>query len=317
MLYKQRNAPKLLNGLLALEKRLPRTHEKYRYISEELYNTQAGYSGEKEYDRFMKEVRTDYPHAILHDLYLHYEGVYFQIDSLFISPEAIYISEIKNRADQILITEHPTQFIQVNDVGKSRLFRSPIAELERKIQFLKKWLMQRNIEMPVKGLVVFAYNNQIKIEGQTSMPIITTYEAPTYFRGLTPSKTIFGEKEIRKIAKTLIKSHREYNPFPLLTRYRIHPNHLEYGILCSLCPSRSIMTWSLRRWECSTCRLRETDSHLKAIDDWFMLMPGKLTNHAFCTFTGITNRHTAKRLLARSNLKQQGSGRGSRYELIP
>lgn len=317
MLYKQRTAPKLLDGLLALEKRLPRHHEKYNYIAEELYNSRAGYGGEVEYDRHMKEVRTDYPHAILHDLYLQHDGVYFQLDSLFISPNTIIISEIKNRADKIVITDKPTQFIQVNEAGRSKVFRSPIAELERKIQFFEKWLLRRNIKIPVKGIVVFAYNNQIVIEGTPSMPILTTYEAPTYFRALPSEKTLFGQKEIKKVANVLIKSHREYNPFPLLKRYKIKPDQLMNGLYCSTCPVASIMTWKLRRWECSVCGVRDSDSHLKAIDEWFMLMPNKLTNQAFCDFTGIPNRHTAKRLLARTKLRQQGTGRGSRYELIP
>lgn len=317
LLYKHRTASKLLKGLVALENRLPHYHEKYKVIAEELHNTRAGFSGELEYDRYMKEVRTDYPHAILHDLSLHHEGVYFQIDSLFISPESIIISEIKNRADKIMITENPTQFLQVNDKGVKQLFRSPIVEVERKIQLLQKWLSWRNVNIPVKGMIVFAYNNQMQIEGEPTMPICTSYEAPILFRSIKLEKEILGERDISRIAAALSRAHREYNPYPLITRYKIEPQAIKKGVFCSTCATPTIMTWKARRWECRQCGIRESNSHMATIEEWFMLMPHRLTNQAFCDFTGITDRHTAKRLLARPNLKHQGIGRGSRYELIP
>ncbi len=317
MLHKHRTAPKLLKGLLALERRLPHHHERYKYITDELHNTRAGYGGELEYDRYMKEVRTDFPHAILHDLSLQHEGVYFQIDSLFISPESIIISEIKNRADKIMITSNPIQFLQVNDKGISQLFRSPIAEVERKVQFLEKWLWKRNIHVPVKGIIVFAYNNQMQIEGKPSMPIYTSYEAPAFFRSLSPEKEILGDRDISRIAKELTNSHREYNPYPLIQFYKIQPQSLKKGVFCTTCTVPTTMLWTSRRWECRVCGKRDSDSHMEAIEEWFMLMPHKLTNQAFCEFTGITDRHTAKRMLARCKLKHQGIGRGSRYEQIP
>ncbi|WJY26470.1 nuclease-related domain-containing protein [Sporosarcina trichiuri] len=314
MIYKYRSASLLLSGLRALERRLPRQHEKYPYIAEELYNTQAGYYGELEYDRYMKEVRTAHPHAILHDLYLHHDGIHFQIDSLYISPESITISEIKNRADQIKVTAKPTQFLQVDKQGSTKIIRSPIAEIERKKQFLEKWLHQRNFQIPVTGIVVFAYNNQMIIEGEPSLPIMSSYDAPTYFRAQIIENYLLTGAEIQKLANALIGAHREFNPFPLLSYYKIAPDNLKNGVFCSDCKQPCVMMWMNRRWQCRSCGKRESSSHLAAIDEWFMLMPGKLTNKAFSKFAGIPNRHTAKRMLAQSMLRHQGIGRGSRYE---
>ncbi len=317
MIHKYRSAPKLLSGLRALERRLPRHHEIHRTISEELYNTQAGFYGEVEYDRYMKEVRTDYPHAILHDLYLQQDGVYFQLDSLFISPESITISEIKNRADKIIVTEKPTQFLQADKQGEAKPFRNPISEVDRKTQFLERWLQQRNIQIPVKGILVFAYNNHMKIEGEPSLPIFTSYEAPIHFRAQTIQKPVLTASEIRKLANTLVLEHREFNPFPLLPSYRIESSLLKRGVFCLVCKNPTIMAWTALRWECRGCGTRNKDSHLATIDEWFMLMPDKLTNKNFSDFADIPDRHTAKRLLARARLKHQGTGRGSHYELLP
>ncbi len=313
LIYKHRTKPRLLSGLLALEKRLSPAHEKYEYIQSELYKTRAGYGGEQEYDRYMKEVRTDYPHAILHDLSLQHEGIHFQIDSLFITPDAIIISEIKNIADKIFIKAKPIQFMKQLPDGTRLLFRSPIAEVERKIQFLEKWLASRNVHVKVKGLIVFAYNNEMFIEEKPSMEVITAYEAPTYFRSLTPQNQILEERDIARIAKALARGHKEYNPYPITVRYKIADRDIRGGVFCSRCEIPAIMRWSDLRWECPVCGVRETGSHQNAVIDWFMLMSGPLTNRKFCEFTGITNRHTAKKMLARSEIQKQGEGRGSRY----
>ncbi|MGG0644695.1 nuclease-related domain-containing protein [Sporosarcina gallistercoris] len=313
MIYKHRTKPRLLSGLLALEKRLSPTHEKYDYIKSELYKIRAGYGGEQEYDRYMKEVRTDYPHAILHDLSLQHEGVHFQIDSLFITPDTIIISEVKNIADKIFIKANPTQFMKQLPDGSRLLFRSPIAEVERKIQFLEQWLASRNIVVTVKGLIVFAYNNEMFIEEKPSMKVITAYEAPTYFRSLTPQNESLESRDIAEIAKTLARGHTEYNPFPITARYKIGERDIRGGVFCSECEIPTIMRWSELRWYCSVCGVREIGSHQSAVIDWFMLMSSPLTNRKFCEFTGITSRHTAKRMLARSDIQKQGKGRGSRY----
>ena len=313
MLYKQRTMPKLLQGLLALEKRLSPTHPQYDYIQKELYKTRAGYGGEVEYDRYMKEVRTDYPHAILHDLSLQQEGVYFQIDSLFITPEAIIITEIKNRAGKILIKTNPTQFLQVSAEGESTVFRSPIVEVNRKQQFLERWLAKRNIHIPVRGIIVFAHNNELLIEEQPPMPVFSSYEAPIYFRSLEIQDCVLDKRMIEKIATSLVQSDRQYNPPLLSTRYRISKQDMIPGVFCPGCTGTEVMQWEKLRWNCPRCGNVSATEHEKALGEWFLIVSGNITNRAFCEFTGVPDRHTAKRLLARSRLHRRGKRAGSVY----
>ncbi|VDG98158.1 Nuclease-related domain [Lysinibacillus sphaericus] len=313
MLYKQRTMPKLLQGLLALEKRLSPTHPQYDYIQKELYKTRAGYGGEMEYDRYMKEVRTDYPHAILHDLSLQQEGVYFQIDSLFITPEAIIITEIKNRAGKILIKTNPTQFLQVSAEGDSTVFRSPIVEVNRKQQFLERWLAEHNIHIPVRGIIVFAHNNELLIEEQPPMPVFTSYEAPVYFRSLEIHERLLDKRMIEKVATALVQSDRKYNPPLLSTRYRFSRHDVIPGVFCPRCTGTEVMQWDKLRWNCPNCGNVSATEHEKALGEWFLIVSGDITNRAFCEFTGIPDRHTAKRLLARSRLHRRGKRAGSVY----
>lgn len=95
MLIKQRNKNKEIIGLTALEKRLRKDDRNRQRIKEKLYNLEAGYGGECQYDKYLTEFKPRYPHAILHDVTLIYDNIYFQMDSLLITPSFIMISEVK------------------------------------------------------------------------------------------------------------------------------------------------------------------------------------------------------------------------------
>jgi len=118
LLYKERYAPLMLVGLQALIQRLPSSHGKFIDIQEEIRKRAAGFSGEGNFDRHIREFRPSYPYALLHDVCLKQSGVYFQMDSLLITPSFIIIFEIKNLAGKIIVKSNPTQFIHENSERK-------------------------------------------------------------------------------------------------------------------------------------------------------------------------------------------------------
>ena len=261
----------------------------------------------------MKEVRTDYPHAILHDISLLQEGVYFQIDSLFITPEAIIITEIKNRAGKIIIKANPLQFLQVSKEGIPTVFRSPIVEIERKRQLLERWLTKRNIQIPIKGVLVFAHNNELVMEGEPPIPVLTSYEAPVYFRSLEIKNRIFDKRMIEKIAIAFVQGDKIYNPPLLSIRYKFSKQDVIPGVLCPDCIGASVMHWCKMHWTCQRCGATSRTEHQKALTEYFLLVSENITNQAFCEFTGVPDRHTAKRLLAQSPVHKRGKRAGSVY----
>ncbi|HEX5564644.1 MAG TPA: nuclease-related domain-containing protein, partial [Sporosarcina sp.] len=99
MLLKTRKNNIEIDGLVALEKRLERGDVNRSKIEERLYNLQAGFAGETQYDKYLSEFKPRYPHAILHDVTLCEEDVFFQMDSILITPAFIVISEVKNIAE--------------------------------------------------------------------------------------------------------------------------------------------------------------------------------------------------------------------------
>lgn len=315
MIVKKRKIIKEIDGLIALQKRLGKEDEIRSRLDERLYNLQAGLAGETQYDKYLTEFKPTYPHAILHDVTLCENEVYFQMDSVLITPAFIVISEVKNIAEKIIVKSNPLQFIKENANGKRVPLKNPIAELERKIFHLENWLKRQRIDIPIKGLVAFAYNNELIIKEPPSIDIMFTYEVAAHLRKLPVTQEILKKPEIHSLARKIKNNHKEFIPFPMIKRYNIPPRNIKTGVFCPAC-SNLHMKWERKKWNCLHCGYTGRNEHEAALKDWSMLIKNNITNREFCYFTRLESRHIAKKILARSPIELKGTGRGSKYEII-
>ncbi|NYF23535.1 nuclease-related domain-containing protein [Sporosarcina sp. JAI121] len=312
MIYKHRSVPKKLIGLNALIPRLHPSQLEAQKAKEDLRNRKAGFGGEQHFDKHLLEFKPRYPHAILHDISLKQNGIYFQMDSVLITPAFILIIEVKNIAGKIIVKSNPTQFIQELPTSERKVLTNPIAELERKQFFLNEWLGQRMIEIPIRGIVAFAYTNELIFESTPETKIAFTTEIPSYLYSLPVQKEIMGKAAIRKLAFELINNHQEYDPFPLTKSMHISPKDILPGVICPVCNARG-MHWMRRKWSCQKCNHAGTDYQYAALEDWIYLIDKRITNKEFRNFLLLNDRQVAKRFLARSRLKHEGKGKGSFY----
>ncbi|WP_262174331.1 nuclease-related domain-containing protein [Saccharococcus sp. Marseille-Q5394] len=298
-----------------MERRLRQDNQNRQRIKEKLYYLEAGYGGECQYDKYITEFKPRYPHAILHDVTLIHDGIYFQMDSLLITPSFIIISEVKNIAEKIIVKSNPLQFIKEYTSGQRMPLRNPITEVERKNYLLENWLLEKNIKIPVEGLVAFAYNNEMQIEEKPNMEIMFTYDVPAHLRSLAVNPEILSGHDIRSLAYEIYKSHMEFNPFPMTKRFDIHPAEIIPGVICSEC-GKFNMKWESRKWKCHSCGQDGKDEYKAAIEDWFMLIKNTMTNREFRYFTQLECRHVAKHLLGKAQTKLIGHGRNAHYEFL-
>ncbi|GKV54930.1 nuclease [Sporosarcina sp. NCCP-2222] len=311
MIYKKRKEPATLQALRKLLRRLPETHEKYGYVSEDFRRRAAGFSGESYFDKHINEFRPSYPYVILHDVCLKQNGIYFQMDSLLITPTGIFIFEVKNLAGKIIVKSDPTQFIQEN-LNERKVLQNPILELERKEIFLKQWLLERGIDLPIIGIVVLAYTNEIIMNEQPAKQVVSTQDVPILLYSQRLEQEIITSQQIREIASVMIVEHQEYVPEPLLQMFGIPLIDILPGVICPNCFHFG-MKRLLRRWSCSNCGCTSTDAHLELIEDWLVLVERKLTNQQFREFACIQDIHVAKRLLQNSGLTMYGVSKDAYY----
>lgn len=307
--------PNELKALISLDKRLPHTHEKKHAVQKNLLIYQAGYNGELEFDNEIANFKPNYPHAIIHDLYLHHEGTYFQIDSLLITPSSITIIEVKNFKDRTLIKANPTQFIRVFRNGNRKPIPNPIIEVERKIHFLQKWLTKCGIQIPIEGIITFSDTNELAIEHQTpEMKILLNSAVPPYLNSLPETQQILDQQTIEALANTMLAHHKDYNPFPIADLYDINPSDIKPGVICPSC-NQIGMRWGREKWNCPCGHTGKTE-HYQTIEDWFMLVKPKMTNREFRYFTKLDNRNIARGLLAKTGLQLIGERKAAHYILM-
>lgn len=312
MIIKKRSVPKSLLGLDALSQRLDSSHEKWREVDERFGNMKAGFGGEQYFDKQLREFRPSYPHAILHDVCLNHNGVYFQMDSVLITPSFIIIFEVKNIGGKLIFYENPDSFVRVSENGQKTAMQSPVAQLRRKIYFLTEWLKKKGFDIPIRGVVTLAYAKEIESVSVPDIHITFGYQVSTFLYGLSLDKEFITKKALMKLALEMKKLHSEYNPFPMIDKWRISKEAILPGVICLQCSFRG-MKWYAKKWVCPQCRDSGSRNHMNAVADWFYIVDDKMTNQDFRQFLLVDNRHVAKRLLAKSNLQLHRGGSSSFY----
>lgn len=311
VLIKNRSEPLSLLGLQSLLDRLPHNHKHYNRVQEELRKRKAGFGGELNFDKHIKEFRPSYPFGLLHDVCLLYNGIYFQMDSVLILPDRIIIFEIKNLGGKLIVKANPTQFIQESN-GERKVIQSPITELERKKIFMEKWLKGRGIAIKITGVIGLAYTNELFIEDETDIQILFTHEIPIELYTTTVDEEVLTRNKISEIAHEIADSHHEYDPFPLRKTMNIAKEDIIPGVICPSCKYVG-MKWLEKKWRCQNCSYNALDCHLSLLDDWFYLMDNHITNRQFRAFAGVEHQPIAKRLLKKTNLIMKGSRRTTFY----
>lgn len=313
IILKERTPPILIEGLEAAIRRIPHHHSAIPKIQAKLASIKAGFGGEEELDRVLRDYQFPANTLILNDLSLS-SRTFFQIDSLLLTPEFAVICEVKNIAGELSVKENPPQLLRIADDGKISGFISPLAQVENTCSLFKDWLLCRDIDIPVYGCVVLAYAKQRITAPTTKIPILFPRLVPNYVRSLLTGKSILSNEDLFQLTKSLMDGHKEYVPDSICSMFTISPDTIYSGVACPAC-ERLGMSKHGRGWYCTACKTRSNNAHIQAIRDWFMLFDEPLTNNSCRSFLGIKNPRTTLNLITSMGLTPIGNNRGRTYTL--
>lgn len=316
MIVKERDFPINIAKLEILLKRLPQNHPRFKDVEQELYRKTAGLKGEQ---------NTDYPlsflspnhYFILHDLRLPVDHFYFQIDTLIISKNLLFIIEIKNIAGTLVFNHDFQQLIKIHE-GIEETLPNPMIQVERQKFLLKKWLESKyHYDLPVETLIVFSNPQTIL---KTSQPVKNIPDNIIH-RDSLPFKISklekmyenqrLTDKEIKRLIRHLKKDHTPRD-FDVLKKFNIHPNDLIKGVFCPQC-----MQPSFKRiygsWKCSICLQKDKLAHIDAVRDYFLLFGREITNIKLREFMNFDNIYVASRLLKKISEESIGKFKGKKH----
>lgn len=245
---------------------------------------------------------------IINDLLLNVNNSYFQIDSLILSQDVIYLFEIKNFEGDYYLDAN-----KLYSVKTKRESKNPLDQLKRSSTLFRQLLQTQKLDYLIEPFVVFINPNFTLYQTPMDQPIIFPTQVNRFLNGLnkTPSKLHAGHK---KLAQTLLSLHQTKNPFAIIPDYSFE--RLQKGIYCKSC--RSFLV-SLKGYSiiCNKCGKEEKieQAILRNVEEIMLLFPDqKLTTQYIYEWCKINiSKRTFSRIL-KSNYQAFGNTKDTYYK---
>ncbi|MED1202767.1 nuclease-related domain-containing protein [Heyndrickxia acidicola] len=301
MIYKTRNESTELVILESLNTRMNLSVKDKQHYS----NLKKGYEGEVLFDSLTENLECEC--FILNDLLLKLNNTLFQIDSLIITSETIYLFEVKNFEGDFYFESD--RFYKKPQTEMS----NPLLQLSKGESLLRQLLQNLGINIPINASVVFINPAFTLYQAPLNKPFILPTQLNSYFKKLNtlPSK-LYKKHEI--LAEKLLSLHINDSPFKTLPLYNY--DDLQKGITCDKCSSFSISIEG-RNCVCNDCGHQElvTAAVIRSVEEFKLLFPNeKITTnivHEWCK--AVTSKKRIRMILGK-NLEISGIHQWAFYE---
>lgn len=268
-------------------------------------NLKKGYEGEVIFDTVIKKLQSEC--LILNDLLLGVNSTTFQIDSLVIMHDKIYLYEVKNFEGDY--------FYESDKLYKKPKFEivNPLDQLSRTESLLRQLLSNLKFQIQIESLVVFINPNFTLYQAPLDKPILFSGQIKRYLSNLNgiPSKLTVKHN---KIAEQLLALHKTDTPFKQIPPYDYEK--LRKGIICSKCQSFFLSVLK-RKCVCHNCGQVESvsDAVLRSTLEFKILFPNeKITTNIIHDWCQIVPSKERIRKILKSNFKIVGVHQWSYYE---
>src|SRR5690625_927867 len=194
-----------------------------------------GYIGEKNTDYHTDLLASQF--SILHDICLMIHGKSVQMDTLIVTPHAIFSIESKNYEGVITFDTVLKQLIR-NDGQKEKGYRYPITQVELQKMKLQSWLQQNNLlHIPIFSLVAISDPaTVIKVIGDQEAIAKMVFHAEYIPKHIIDiNERLRGDKlNHQKIAHKILRECVEYDR-DIMAEHGIKARDLTPGIGCPKC----------------------------------------------------------------------------------
>ncbi|QCR31855.1 nuclease-related domain-containing protein [Lysinibacillus sp. SGAir0095] len=268
-------------------------------------NLSKGFEGELKFDVLTSNLVNDC--LVLNDLLLKTNSQTFQIDTLLLTNNLIYLLEIKNyvgdfyyKSDRLFMKDQ----LEISN---------PLIQLTRSESLLSQLLNKLNYTIPIQSFVIFINPSFTLYQAPPDKPFIFPTQLQRFISTLSsqPSKL---KNQHKKLAEKLVSLHIEESNIKQIPSFDFQL--LRKGILCSNCYS-FITKINGMKCICTSCgneELVET-AVVRNIKEFRLLFPHKkiTTNQMYEWCTVIPQKRRIQKILQR-NFKQFGVRQWTYYE---
>lgn len=300
MIIKQRSEPLEFILFRYINARMVLSDKEIRYY----LNLKKGFEGEQKSDVWLENLTDEW--LILHDLLLEYNHSKFQIDTLIIAYEKVYILDVKNYEGDYYI-EGDKWYTQ----SKTEQ-RNPLHQLNRCETLLRKLLLNLGYHYSIESYLIFI-NPEFHLYQPTINPtIIFPAQLYRFLKKLNLSPVKLNKRHIQ-LAEQLVSLHIIESPYTFLPDYNY--GQLKKAINCSQCYS-FFTEFTGETLVCSQCGCKEDveSAILRSVKEFKLLFPDRkiTTNGIYDWCGGVKSKKTIRRILSK-HYKLVGHGKSSNY----
>ncbi len=285
---------KLLNSRTSLS---AKDKNNYHYL-------EKGFEGEKKFDAMIGK-SSEYL-LIIPDLLFEYQNTTFQIDSLVIAKEEIYLFEIKNNERDHYFKDDNWYLLSGKEI------KNPLLQLKRSESLLRRLLQSLGFQLPIKAYLVFVNPHFFLYQAPMKVPIIFHPQLKHFIDDLKAKSLKLTDRH-ENIAKKLLSLHIEETTFHHIPEYAFE--QLKKGITCIKCSS-FMKALNLKELACEKCGTKERSEMaiLRSIDEFHLLFPDrKITTNGIYEWCEIIHSKKMIRRILTENYTLQGHGRSAHY----
>lgn len=269
------------------------------------FNTRIGYEGEIQFYSFLQRIAPD-SHLALYSLSLKHNNTPFQIDTLLINRNTIYLFEIKNYSGDFVIQNNNWYIC-----SSQKEILNPFIQLKRSESLLRQFLSSHQINIPIQSYIVFINPEFTLYNAPINQQIIFHSQLKRFFHSqffqIEPPS-----KEQSQFAKLLIKYHIEESSLEDLPSYTFP--ELKKGIKCPFC-LKFMDVKNLKSVICKQCNYTEKNEKavLRAVKEYQVLFPDMAvtTNNIF-NWCNILSKNIIRRILNK-HFEQNGQSKNITY----
>lgn len=310
-----REKPALIDALPRLIARLPDNYPRKEELglAQQLYNIEAGFSGETKVDRFLELIELPESSITLTNVQLSLApGHSFQVDTLILAKQFILLLEIKNITGELYFESDPHQLRQIKVTGEEAIMECPITQLEVAIDKLRTWLSKQGFKNEITGQIILVNRNATVKVAPRNAPLLYLKRLSIYLREQAAKSPIFTTAELVKMKELIERQQVSYHPYPLCDYFKIDPKLLKTGQLCSHC-NNSMIYHSHKQRYCHHCKTAEPNNYRQSIQDWFMLVSPSISNRQCKYFLKLKNKNDAYYAVTSLKLNKRGRSVATKY----
>ncbi|OCA87720.1 hypothetical protein A8F94_07655 [Bacillus sp. FJAT-27225] len=303
MAYKDRCKPKKLVIYESLAARMQLPDDDWSHYC----NLLKGYEGELKFDALTEQLQCEC--IILNDLLLEVGGKTFQIDTLIITANPIYLFDVKTfDGDYVYDSEEDRLFKRPNYE-----IDNPLTQLKRCETLLRQLLRELSYSsFPINASIAFVHSEFTLYQAPLDKPFILPNQIYPFLRTLNNAPPGLTDKH-RRLAEKLVALHQpesRYDKFPAYTF-----EGLEKKLRCGKCGSLSISIVG-KKGICKCGEIEKvTDAIIRHVHEFQLLFPNeRITTKNIYEFCGEACSKRRINNVLRKSFNRRGADRKAYYE---